>query len=394
MKVLLLHVFAVCLVLALLVGNMPADLPANAARLEVGKVVQFSAETPHPAPLTWKQTYSFPGAAFLRLHFKNFDLAPGDKLVISTPDSAYTWEVTGQGLQENGEFWSFAVDGESVTLELLAPSGQSYGFRIVEVGYGTIPLDSPLPIPEVICGTDGKEPIACHTDEPTIAVTQAPVARLLFAVKKSMYLCTGELVRGKYANTLITNNHCIDSQEVVSTLEARFNYQQIACDDTTLATPISFAGKKFLKTNLINYRRNFPSTGLDYTLLTLKGNAEATFGELIPTSAAIDVGDEINFIQHPGGLPKQIGYWEDADHVVRCKIDEVAVRYVSTYPDSQIAYGCDSAGGSSGSAITRAIDGKMIGLHHYGGVEDCLNSASMMSLICADAGDLLVCDSD
>ena len=51
-------------------------------------------------------------------------------------------------------------------------------------------------------------------------------------------------------------------------------------------------------------------------------------------------------------------------------------------------------GGSSGSAITRASDGKMIALHHYGGVSTVLNSGTMMSLICTNAGGLLVCDAN
>jgi hypothetical protein len=61
---------------------------------------------------------------------------------------------------------------------------------------------------------------------------------------------------------------------------------------------------------------------------------------------------------------------------------------------NQIGYGCDSSGGYSDSAITRASDGKMIGLHHYGSVTPELNSATMMVLICQDAGEQLICDSD
>ncbi len=102
----------------------------------------------------------------------------------------------------------------------------------------------------------------------------------------------------------------------------------------------------------------------------------------------------MNFIQHPAGLPKKIGYWEDSAHSIRCKIDTINQTYGSSYPNSQTGYGCDSEGGSSGSAITRARDGKMIALHHYGGVTSALNSGTMMSFICQDAGNLLICDSD
>jgi V8-like Glu-specific endopeptidase len=148
-----------------------------------------------------------------------------------------------------------------------------------------------------------------------------------------------------------------------------------------------------LKTNLERYNaRKSSTTGLDYTLLTLKGNPEATWGELIPTRRDYSTGTQLNFIQHPGGNPKKIGYWEDSAHTVQCKVDTINATYGSAAPGSQLGYGCDSEGGSSGSAITAASDGKVIGLHHYGGVATCLNSGTMMVKICDNAGSLLICE--
>jgi V8-like Glu-specific endopeptidase len=374
-------------------GVVASQTDALPAKVEAGKVLDFKAESPHPATDGWTQTYTFTGAEFVRLHFKGFHLVEGDKLLVSSPDGAQTWEYSGKGSNQDGDFWSFAINGPEVKLTLSAPSGKSYGFHLVEVGYGTVPLEVSNPVPEIVVGTDGREDIACHTGDAVINAAQKPVARLLFTVKRTQYLCTGELVRGSNANTLITNAHCIDSQTVTSTLEARFNYQYTTCGGSTLAATTSFAGGTWLKTNAERYSaRKASTTGLDYTLLTLQGTPEATFGELVPTSAIGAVGTQMNFIQHPAGLPKKIGYWEDSEHTVRCKIDTINQTYGASYPNSQTGYGCDSEGGSSGSAITRASDGKVIGLHHYGGVTTVLNSATMMSLICANAGSLLICD--
>ncbi len=396
MKTFLFRLLVVCFLMALLPGAAfvgGGESPASPERVEAGKVLDFRAETPHPALDGWTETYSFPGAAFIRLHFKGFHLADGDKLTVSSPDGAQAWEYTGKGANQNGDFWSFAINGEQVTLSLAAPSGKSYGFRVVEVGYGTLPLEVSLPAPAIVVGSDGREDIACHLDDPVIVNAQKPVARLLFTVRRTQYLCTGELIRGANPNTLITNAHCIDNQTVTSTLEARFNYQYTTCGGDILEATTSFAGGTWLKTNAERYSRKKPTTtGLDYTLLTLQGSPETIFGELIPTTAAYPVGTPMNFIQHPAGLPKQIGYWEDAEHTVRCKIDTLNMTYGSSYPNSQTGYGCDSEGGSSGSAITRASDGKVIALHHYGGVTSTLNSGTMMSFICANAGSLLICD--
>jgi len=401
MKSNLLRLLVICLMLAVLpaasFAGQPAaqGAPAAAERVEAGKVFDFRAESPHPATDGWTQTYSFTGAEFIRLHFKGFKLHEGDKLIVSNLDGSQAWEYTADGLNQNGDFWSFAVNGADVRLTLVTPSGKSYGFHIVEVGYGTVPLDVSQPVPEIVVGTDGREDIACHTGEAVVNAAQKPVARLLFTIKRTQYLCTGELVRGSNANTLITNAHCVDNQTEVSTVEARFNYQYTTCGGSTLAATTSYAGGTFLKTNAESYnKRKASTTGLDYTLLTLQGTPEATFGELIPTIATYAVGTQMNFIQHPAGLPKKIGYWEDAEHTVRCKIDTINMTYGTAYPNSQTGYGCDSEGGSSGSAITRASDGKMIALHHYGGVTTVLNSATMMSLICSNAGGLLICDSN
>jgi V8-like Glu-specific endopeptidase len=393
----------VCFLLVLLAGGVYFYPPAAGvlasqtgslpAKVEAGRVLDFKAESPHPATDGWTQTYSFAGAEFVRLHFKGFHLAEGDKLFVSSPDGAQVWQYTGKGSNQDGDFWSFAINGPEVKLTISAPSGKSYGFHLVEVGYGTVPLEASGPIPEIVVGADGREDIACHTNEPLIDTTQRPVARLLFTVKKTQYLCTGELIRGSNANTLITNAHCMSSQTVVNTLEARFNYQYTTCGGANLAVTTSYAGGTFLKTNAERYNRRSPSTtGLDYTLLTLQGTPEATFGELVPTTFVAAVSTQMNFIQHPSGLPKKIGYWEDAAHTIRCKIDTINQTYGTSYPNSQTGYGCDSEGGSSGSAITRASDGKVIGLHHYGGVTTTLNSATMMSFICSNAGTLLICD--
>ena len=388
----------VLLVVAFVILTVSVGMPAMSgtetfpARQVAGQVRSFHAESPHPLSHGWSEVYSFPGAKFLRLHFQGFDLAEGDKVIVSSVSGTQAWEYTGRGVNKDGDFWSFAVDGDAVKVEVQARSGRSSGFRIVDVGYGTVDLGGSPPSPEIIVDTDGREDVACHADDSVVAATQPPVARLLFQVKRSMYLCTGELIRGSNANTLITNAHCIDSQTVVDTLEARFNYQHTTCGGTELAESLSFAGDEFLLSNAERYHRRKANTGLDYALLTLQGNPEGIFGELVPTTASIAVGTTMNFIQHGAGNPKQIGWWEDAAHTVRCQVATVGETYGASYPNSQIGYGCDSEGGSSGSAITRASDGKVIGLHHYGGVTSELNSGTMMSLICADAGGLLLCD--
>ena len=363
------------------------------ARVEVGKVLAHRAESPHPYPARWSDILRSPGATFLRVHFVDFGLAPGDTLTVASPDGSQVWSYTGRGPHDDGDFWSFAVDGDAVRIEIQG-GGRGFGYRISEIGHGTVDLRRDSPAPLVVCGTDGREGIACHLDDPIISATQKPAARLLFTSGGVQYLCTGQLVAGANDSTLITCNHCLSKQIEVRSLQATFNYQYTTCGGTIPAPTSVFMGGRLLKTNSEAYTGG--RSGLDYTLLTLKGNPEVAWGELIPTTKAATVGERMNFIQHPGGNQKKIGYWEDADHAVRCKVDTINATYGNSAPNSQIGYGCDSEGGASGSAITDAATGHIIGLHHYGGVASspCLNSGTAMTRICKDAGALLSCVSD
>jgi V8-like Glu-specific endopeptidase len=309
-------------------------------------------------------------------------LAEGDYVSVSSPGGAQYWTYSDRGLRGTGEFWSFAVDGDTALVELHAGETQDYGYRIDRIAHGTQSFAGPEePVVEVVCGTDGREDVACH---PTINVD--PVARLLFQSGGGSFLCTGWLVDGANNSTLFTNNHCFSTQTEVNTLQARFDFQKTTCGGTMNTPGQNFAGGTFLKTNPVG-------GGLDYTLCTLLGNPEATWGEYIATRKRVNVGQLIYFPQHPGGQPKKIGFWEDAAHTIRCKVDTVKQTYGGSAPNSQIGYGCDSEGGSSGSPILDANTLHAIGIHHFGGVSGnpCLNSGTWMNRICENAGNLLNC---
>ena len=369
-------------------------------KLKVGDVRPYRAETPHPYPLgtearpvVWTDTVVSPGAEFVRVHFKNVNLAPGDYLTVSSPDGLQTWTYTGRGPHSDGAIWAFAIDGDTAVVRIHGGRGAGHGYQIDAVGHGTVGLGPKNgPIPEVVCGTDGRENIACH---PEASAASNPTARLLFVSGGFQYVCTGELIAGSNANTLITNNHCIDTQSETSSLQAKFNYQTTTCGGGTNAPTTDYAGGTFLKTN--TERRRGGKGGLDYTLLTLQGNPEGTWGEITATSRAAVINEPIWFIQHPGGNQKAIGYWEDGAHTSRCKVNTINATYGQSATGSQTGYACDSEGGSSGSAIIADdANHRAIALHHYGGVSSnpCLNSGTSFTRICADAGSLLSCASN
>ena len=378
-------------VLVIAFALLGAAVAGAQGRIKVGDELPYRVGTPAAYPLggadrpvTWSEPVVSPGATFLRIHFSRFNLPDGDFLTVASPDGSQYWTYTGKGINGTGEFWSFSVDSDTAIVELHSGSqlkGRTgrYGVQIDRIAHGTEPINEDGSfVNKVICGTDGKEAVACHAD-----VNTRPVARLTIQSGGSSFLCTGWLVAGSNANTMITNNHCFTTQTEVNTVQARFNYQTTTCTGTTQATTTTYAGGTFLRTN----------ASLDYTLFTLQGNPEATWGEYVATSKTPVVGGILNFPQHPGGRLKQVAYWKDSSHTQRCDVSTVNATYGGSATGSQVGYSCDTEGGSSGSPVIDASTGRVIGLHHFGGVSSnpCLNSATQLKNICANAGSLLTC---
>jgi hypothetical protein len=190
------------------------------------------------------------------------------------------------------------------------------------------------------------------------------------------------MIAGSNRNTMITNNHCVDNQTEVSTVQALFNYRRTTCGGFGTASTSTYAGGTFLKTHV----------GLDYTLLTLQGNPEAIWGEYVATTKTPTISMLITIPQHPGGGLKRIGYWKETSHTARCNVATVNATYAGSTTGSQMGYDCDTQGGSSGSPVLEASTGRVIGLHHFGGIASpCLNSATQMRDVCSNAGSLLRC---
>jgi len=395
------------LVTSLLLAAAVAIFVAGPAHAQspplAGEVRPLRLETPHPyalgtaaRPVVWTDRVVSQGAEFVRVHFSDLRLAPGDYLTVSSPDGAQTWTYRGKGPHQSGDVWALAVAGDTAIVRLHGGRGTGFGYVIDAVGHGTMPLYQKQtgPVPEVICGTNGSEDVACYASDPVFDADQKAVARLLWIQGAYIYACTGWLAAGPNDSTMVTNNHCFNTQRETETVEATFNFQSATCGGTMAAPTTAYAGGTFLKTSSI--KRKGHKEGFDYTLFTLLGNPEATWGELTPSSRPVAIGDPIWFIQHPGGNQKKVGVYEDAARTLLCDVDDIEQTYGRTALGSQIAYACDSEGGSSGSPILAAGTDRVIVLHHFGGVDTdpCLNSGTAMAAICADAGGLLSCAAD
>ena len=178
----------------------------------------------------------------------------------------------------------------------------------------------------------------------TITRVQKPVAKLLFISDGSSSTCTGFLIEpGK----LITNHHCVSTQEVCETTRVIFGFQHNA------SSVLQF-GDQYECSRLVAGASSFE---LDYSVLEIAGQPETRWG-LLPLASASDpvAGDELFIVQHPAGQAKQISK-------INCTAGMVPVDGRAT--ESDFIHSCDTAGGSSGSPVTDSA-GNLVGLHHYG----------------------------
>ncbi len=396
---------------AISIAPVAGALAQSSDAIKIGEVRTYQAETPHPyppgselRPVVWREKVNSPGAEFLRIHLSGLALAAGDKVTVSNAEGTQVRTYEGRGPNGDGDVWTFGIDGDTAIVELYSRGGGGPGFRIDAIGHGTSPLGrtkpgpSPMPLPETICGGNGLEDVACLANDTVFNGDQPPVARLSIVQDSgTMVFCTGWLVNGTKADMMMTNYHCAHSRKEVHSIQADFDLQFTTCGGSIDAPVSTYAGSSLLQTNSDTVDSH-GNGGLDYTLFTLGGSPGAVWGMLTPTVRGITVGDLMGLIGHPAGAEKKDSKWEDSTQTSLCQILLVDRTYVNSAPGTQVSYTCDTQPGSSGSPVIDPSSGNVFALHHFGGVTDppytCLNAATEMSQICADAASLLNCVSN
>lgn len=349
--------------------------------------------TPGEAALVWTETLSHPGATYIALHFTDFELAPGDILIVSDGNGLQSYTLEGRGKQEAGTFWARHIKGDTVMLQLVAhgPAGGA-GFRVDEYVAGHVDL-GPAPRVEVaplanvtdakkrprlpggteaICGADDKLNAICYADTHPVEYDHArAVARLLI---NGSSLCTGWLASP--FDHLITNEHCITTAEDALNADYEFMAEAPNCSDANCQ--LCFDGVVYSGATLID-----DSASHDFALVQLnQRGAAGIYGFLRIANRPAVVDEQIYIPQHPGGRAKEmaINSTDASDEGGVCRVystQEPACTYSASYYD--IGYFADTEGGSSGSPVLATADHSVIALHHCA---NCPNRAVPATELC------------
>ena len=167
------------------------------------------------------------------------------------------------------------------------------------------------------------------------------VARVLITRPNGTEAGTGFLLPN---NLFLTNNHVIGDLATAQIAKIQFDYEQSITGMAVV--PTEFMLDPVPPKNFATSVKN------DWTVIRIKGDANAGFGaiDLIPTT--VNKNDFVNIIQHPGGLYKQIGMYHN----------------MVTYCDNEIIqYLTDTEPGSSGAPVFNS-QWEVVALHHSGGM--------------------------
>lgn len=418
-----LRVFAACLAgLALTVA------PAS-AKVTIGEYQPMDHHTAHPYPalgspelpsLTWSQEIHHPGATYIAVHFSRFELAPGDRVVVRSPDRSQSKVYTNQGRRDlgtKGGFFASRIHGDRAIVELITHGGGSaYGLHIDKIGRGyndqeilefwELGLGEEMNLPQPkgwdrsVCTADDSTEAVCHENtEPAMYQEARAVARLVI---QGAFSCTGWLVGCD--GHIMTNEHCINSQVAADNTEYEWMAEGATCA-TNCASGLACPGTVEAEAaTLIAV-----SSPLDYALLipdTSTGTGTdlvATYGYMQLREAGAVLNEQIYIPQHPAGWGKRFAfnstYPDDValgGHTYATSLTEFAC----SGGTNDVGYWADTRGGSSGSPVLGVGDNLVVALHHCrgsnfcttGGGSDTRNRGVPIEAVIADlGGDLPSC---
>ncbi|QTL36393.1 PKD domain-containing protein [Pseudoalteromonas viridis] len=336
------------------------------------------------------RTISHPDASYIKLHFKNVNLANGGKLVVRSVDGSERYEYTEANMRaatvnsklgDDGvsSFSAMSISADTAVVEY-TPGSASGSEQIATQAMMPAVIDfydhgtENTPMMEAMnastdvgiestCGVNERRDVQCWAgSNPTEFERTRPVARLLM---NGSGLCTGWRVGPD--NRMFTNEHCVGSASELANTEVWFNYQHTSCNGSNLETVVKVTGKDFLSSDYT----------LDYTLFTINEfNKAQPFGYFGLDVRDATQGERIYIPQHGAGNPKELAIESDQNNNGLCQADVVTANGRGTGTD--MGYYCDTIGGSSGSPVLAAASNKVIALHHFGG---CTNQGVKISKI-------------
>ncbi|TDB80861.1 serine protease [Actinomadura sp. KC216] len=334
-----------------------------------------------PDSRTTRVTLRSPGSSYVKVHFASVRLLSGDRVTVASPSGreVHTYNGDPTVRKQPGDspftvhggtgFAAMSIDGDTAVVTLhsakkrgnaAALTRQGFGARIDSYfrGFTQAEYASANPRAFSVCGAEDRRDVTCYkTSHPTEYARSRAVARQLL---NGLGHCTSWRVGD--TNTMLTNQHCMESAADLRGSEFQFDYECSTCGGRDPRAGVKVSGAQLLKLS--------PLSALDYALFSVN-NFESIqqFGTLYLETREPTAGERIYIPGHGDTLPKRLTIVEDGggNCVIRTPSSGVNTGYM-----------CDTSGGNSGSPVLAGSSHKVIALHHLGG---CPNWGTRISLV-------------
>jgi hypothetical protein len=315
----------------------------------------------------WTAAVESPSAAALRLRLSGFHLPRNAELFLYDDQGGSFGPYTGRGVHGDGQFWTHAVGGSTVVIQLHYRGGdteralRASRFVVSDIGHLTRAFPAALLGAPESDGQAGSghcsfnasciENAQCATVPLAIENARDAVAMIHFVSGAFLYLCSGGLVAdtdpGSEIPFFITANHCVSKGREARSVEAFFQFETPcggACGGT--ASVPRTLGSSLLSTNRSS----------DYTLLQLSEPAPSGSWFLGWDASEVAFSQDVPLhrLSHPSGAPQAY-----SEHAV-----DTSKGTCTSWPRGSWIYSKDVfgavEGGSSGSPVLDG-DGELVG---------------------------------